>query len=187
MAVSCNKLLQEQQCLMFAPNVWRHFCPCEAGFMQSRNTKANSPSAAEALVLQAATKWIKYSQGGSLCDKSYRANTRHWPFCAKNNKAHPHTTFPHCEHCYPANANETPPTTSIRGFRCLMSLHVCNKDAISYIIIIIITIFQARQNICIETVVDTRGQSTTFFARRTAGCLWHSNFPQMSLKRQLSV
>ena len=33
MAVSCNKLSQEQQCLMFAPNVWRHFCPCEACFI----------------------------------------------------------------------------------------------------------------------------------------------------------
>ena len=42
MAVSCNKLLQEQQCLMFAPNVWRHFCPCEADFRYNYESRMRS-------------------------------------------------------------------------------------------------------------------------------------------------
>ena len=68
-----------------------------------------------------------HSSGGPLCYKSYRANTTHYPFFwVPNNKAHLHTTFPHCEQYYHANPNATPPTTSTRGHNtpsCTKHMH----------------------------------------------------------------
>ena len=71
--------------------------------LQRGITNANSPRAAEGLVLRAATKLCRYSFiDGPICDEAYKANTRHWPaFCALNNKVYSNATFLHCEQLYP--------------------------------------------------------------------------------------
>ena len=102
--------------------------------LQNGITRANSYRTAEVLLLQAATKWCRYSFiECPLCDKSYRANTRHWPsFCAPNSKAHSHTTFWSCEEYYPANPSESPPTTSTRMHNTPAGPNKCSETALEH-------------------------------------------------------